>query len=190
MNTQELVKQCIKGKKEAQYQLYQLYAAQMLGVCYRYTQCLEDAEDVLQEGFIKVFRNLAQYKSEGELGAWIRKIMVNTAISYIKKHNRYKKDLQADEIYLHPVSDENPEMKLEIKDLIETIRQLPDPYKVIFNLIAIEGYQYDELCDLLEMNVNTIISQYSRARAQLIQLLKRNDSITGDNYEGTAGKKY
>ena len=77
-----------------------------------------------------------------------------------------------------------------MKDLIETIRQLPDPYKVIFNLIAIEGYQYDELCDLLEMNVNTIRSQYSRARAQLIQLLKRNDSITGDNYEGTAGKKY
>jgi RNA polymerase sigma-70 factor (ECF subfamily) len=73
-----------KNKKEAQHELYQLYAPIMLGVCYRYTKSLEDAEDVLQEGFIKVFTNMHQYKQEGELGAWIRRIMVNCAITYLK----------------------------------------------------------------------------------------------------------
>ncbi|MEL4486271.1 RNA polymerase sigma factor, partial [Shewanella algae] len=77
---------CIKGHKEAQYLLYKQFAAQMLGVCYRYTKSVEDAEDILQEGFIKVFTNLHSYKSEGDLGAWIRRIMVNTAITYINKH--------------------------------------------------------------------------------------------------------
>ena len=81
MDERQLVKDCLKGKPEAQRQLYDLYARNMLGVCYRYTKSLRDAEDVLQEGFVKVFFNLHQYKFQGELGAWIRRIMVTTAIN-------------------------------------------------------------------------------------------------------------
>ena len=182
MNTQDLLKRCVNGKKDAQYLLYRQYAAQMLGVCYRYSKSLEDAEDILQEGFIKVFTKIHQYKNQGELGAWIRKIMVNTAITYINKHNRYKKEMLVDDILLHPVSDDNPEIKLSVQDIVETIRQLPGNYQTIFNLIAIEGYDYKEVCDLLQLNINTIRSQYSRARAMLIQLLKNNEEANIGNY--------
>ena len=85
MDEHQLVKDCLKGKAAAQKDLYNLFAAPMLGICYRYTKSIADAEDVLQEGFVKVFRNLHQYKFEGELGGWIRRIMVNTAINYLKK---------------------------------------------------------------------------------------------------------
>lgn len=85
MNSNKLVRECINGLPAAQRQLYDFFAEVMLGVCYRYTKSITDAEDVLQEGFVKVFRNLGQYKFEGELGAWIRRIMVTTAINYLKK---------------------------------------------------------------------------------------------------------
>lgn len=177
MNNQELLKKCIKGHKEAQYLLYKQFAAQMLGVCYRYTKSVEDAEDILQEGFIKVFTNLHSYKSEGDLGAWIRRIMVNTAITYINKHNRYKKGIQVDDIKLHPISTENPDLNLDMKDIVETIRQLPGNYQTVFNLIAIEGYDYSEVCQILQININTARSQYNRARAMLIELLKKIELI-------------
>jgi len=125
METDKLLTNCLNGKKEAQQELYQQYAAAMLWGCYRYTKSLEDAEDVLREGFIKVFAHLHQFKQEGELGAWIKKMMVNTAITYLKRHSRYRKEMNLDDMSLHPVSDENPEIKIDVKQLVETIRQLP-----------------------------------------------------------------
>ncbi len=178
ISEQELVTNCLKGKKEAQYALYQKYAANMLGVCYRYTKSLDDAEDVLQEGFIKVFTKLKQYKNDGALGAWIRRIMVTTTINYLQKHNRYKKEMQLEEKTLHLVSTENPEININTKDLIEIIRKLPSNYQVIFNLIAIEGYSYNEVCEMLNLNINTARSIYNRARGLLIELLKKDAIIT------------
>ena len=184
--TQQLIKACLKGKRDAQHELYNLYAPSMLGVCYRYTKSLEDAEDVLQDGFIKVFTKLSQYKQEGDLAAWIRRIMVNCAITYLQKHTRYKKDLHLDDVVLHPISDENPEVKIDTKDLIEIIRALPTNYQTIFNLIAIEGLNHIEVSQLLHTNVNTVRSQYSRARIMLINDLKKNDLAIQDKYH--AGK--
>ena len=89
MEDNRLVKDCLKGHAAAQRQLYERFASPMLAVCYRYTKSVSDAEDVLQEGFVKVFKNLHQYKGDGELGAWIRRIMVTTAINYLKKNSRY-----------------------------------------------------------------------------------------------------
>lgn len=89
----KLIKDCLNGKQAAQRALYEEFAGNMLGVCYRYTKSMTDAEDVLQEGFIKVFRYLHQYKKAGELGAWIRRIMVNTAINYLKSNRYYQADL-------------------------------------------------------------------------------------------------
>lgn len=185
METQQLLTQCLKGKKEAQQQLYKQYAAVMLGLCYRYTKSYEDAEDVLQDGFIRVFTNLHQFKQEGELGAWIRRIMVNAALSYLNKHNRYRKEMNIDDITMHPVSDDDPEVKLDAKQLVEMIRQLPTGYQTIFNLVAVEGYDHSEAAVLLNMNVNTVRSQYSRARALLITILKENNDVTESrNYAG------
>lgn len=180
--TAQLIKDCLKNKKEAQHELYQLYASTMLGVCYRYTKSLEDAEDVLQEGFIKVFTNLHQYKQEGELGAWIRRIMVNCAITYLKKHSRYKKDLQLTDVGLHPVTNENPTIALNTKDLANLIRSLPLAYQTIFNLMAVEGYNATEVSEILNININTVRSQYSRARAMLIKAIEQNNQHTNNQH--------
>ncbi|MFL9485142.1 RNA polymerase sigma factor [Chitinophagaceae bacterium LWZ2-11] len=179
----QLIKDCIKGKRQAQQELYLMHAPAMLGVCYRYTKSIEDAEDVLQEGFIKVFTRLHQFKNTGDIGAWIRRIMVNTAISYLQKHARYRKEMNTDEMSVHPVSDDNPEVHIDTKDLAELIQQLPAGYQTIFNLVAVEGFDHTEISELLQMNVNTVRSQYSRARAMLITLLKKSEQVI-KTYEG------
>lgn len=156
----------------AQQTLYTQYAGNMLGLCYRYTKSLHDAEDVLQEGFIKVFKNLQQFKNDGDLGAWIRRIMVNTAITYLNKHNRYKKEMSLDGLILHPISTQEPEVQMNTKDLIESIRKLPANYQVIFNLVAVEGYSQIEIAEMLHTNINTVRSQYSRGRNMLMKMIE------------------
>jgi RNA polymerase sigma-70 factor (ECF subfamily) len=176
MNDQQLVKNCLKGKREAQHQLYQQFAEYMLGVCYRYTKSMSDAEDVLQEGFIKVFNHLDQYKSNGDLGAWIRRIMVNTAINYLKQMSRYRVELTFNEGSLHPVSNENPEVNMSAKELAELIRQLPIGYQTIFNLHAVEGYTHVEIGQMLGIHEGTSRSQYARARGLLGSWIKKKSS--------------
>jgi len=168
MDHQKLVKDCLKGKGQAQRELYELFAQTMLGVCYRYTRSVRDAEDVLQEGFIKVFHHLAQYKQQGELGAWIRRIMVNTALNYLKRNRKYQEEMFFTEEYLHPVTDDDPAIRLQAKELADLIRQLPQGYQVIFNLHAVEGFTHVEIGEMLGISDGTSRSQYSRARNLLI----------------------
>jgi RNA polymerase sigma-70 factor (ECF subfamily) len=182
METLQLVKACIKNDRQAQQNLYSQYASNMLGLCYRYTKSLHDAEDVLQEGFIKVFKNLHHYKSDGELGAWIRRIMVNTALTYLNKHNRYKNEMNLNDVSLHPVANEETELKVNIKDLVEQVRELPANYQTIFNLVAVEGYSQIEIAEMLQTNVNTIRSQYSRGRAMLIKMIEQENIKANSKY--------
>jgi RNA polymerase sigma factor, sigma-70 family len=176
MDHQRLVKECLKGKPQAQRELYEHFSEVMLGVCYRYTRSMRDAEDVLQEGFIKVFRYLSQYKQEGELGAWIRRIMVNTALNYLKRNRKYQEEMFFTQEYLHPVADDNPAVKLQAKELAELIRQLPQGYQVIFNLHAVEGYTHVEIGEMLGISDGTSRSQYSRARNLLITWIEKYSS--------------
>ena len=164
----QLIRDCLKGKPAAQKMLYQEFAPAMLGACYRYTKSLQDAEDVLQEGFVRVFRFLSQYKQEAELGAWIRRIMVNTALNYLKQSKRYQNDLLFDKVDLHVVSHNDPETQLNAKELAELIRQLPTGYQTIFNLYAVEGFSHVEIGQMLGISENTSRSQYMRARHLLI----------------------
>ena len=175
IDQEKLVKDCLKGRRQAQRQLYDNFAHVMLAVCYRYTKSVVDAEDILQEGFVKVFTRLQQYKGDGELGAWIRRIMVNTAINYLKKNSRYQSELSFSDIPMHPVFFENPELRMEAKELADLIRQLPPGFQAIFNLHAVEGYSHVEIGQMLGINEGTSRSQYSRARALLITWIKKND---------------
>ena len=186
MDHSKLVNDCLKKETSAQRELYAQFAGPMLGVCYRYTKSMADAEDVLQDGFIKVFKNLHQYKASGELGAWIRKIMVNTAINYLKNQSRYQYDLSYADKGLHPVSDDNPEIKLNAKELAELIRQLPTGYQTIFNLHAVEGYSHVEIGNILGINEGTSRSQYARARALLISWIEKN---AAENKTGIYARK-
>ena len=181
----KLIKDCLNGKPAAQRALYEQYAPLMLGVCYRYTKSMSDAEDVLQEAFVKVFKHLAQFEGRGELGAWIRRIMVTSAINYLKRHSRYQADLSFNDIGLHPVSSENPVVRTDAKDLADLIRQLPPGYQTIFNLYAVEGYNHIEIGKILGINEGTSRSQYARARALLISWLdKQSDVQKKTSYAG------
>ena len=177
MDHSTLVKDCLKGKPAAQKQLYDGFAPLMLSVCYRYTKSMADAEDVLQEGFVKVFLNLQQYRFQGELGGWIRRIMVTTAINYLKRNSRYQTDLLFPDEHLHAVStDQHPEVKMEAKELADLIRQLPPGYQTIFNLYAVEGFSHVEIGKMLGIRESTSRSQYARARTLLIQWIEQQNN--------------
>ncbi|MDQ6902502.1 MAG: sigma-70 family RNA polymerase sigma factor [Bacteroidota bacterium] len=173
MDYNKLVADSIKKKPGAQRELYDHFAPAMLGVCFRYTKSIADAEDVLQDGFVKVFKYLDSYKFEGELGGWIRKIMVNTALNYLKTNKKYQYDLSFSEMTLHPVSSDNPLVKLQTKELSELIRQLPTGFQTIFNLHAVEGYTHVEIAAMLGISDGTSRSQYARARGLLIEWIEK-----------------
>lgn len=178
MNTHHLIQQCLKQDRQAQHLLYTQYAKTMMGICYRYTKSVEDAEDVLQEGFIKVFNNLEKFRHDGELVFWIKRIMINTAITYLTKHNRYKNDWLKEENVMHIASSDDAEINMQTKELIDCIRGLPSGYQTVFNLVAVEGFSHIEVGELLKINVNTVRSQYKRARAILIKIIEDKNKST------------
>src|SRR6476661_3276341 len=184
MDHYALVKECLKGRPSAQKELYQQFAGPMLNICYRYTKSMADAEDVLQEGFVKVFLNLHQYRFQGELGGWIRRIMVTTAINYLKRNAQYQSDLSYTDMALHPVSTDNPEITVDAKELAELIRQLPPGYQTIFNLHAVEGYTHVDIGKMLGIQEGTSRSQYARARALLVSWLQKRDNSKSSVYAG------
>ena len=176
MNIQELIKESQKGRLVAQKQLYDAFAGQMLGVCYRYTKSMEDAEDVLQEGFLKMFRNLQNYRNEGEFAGWLRRIMVTTAINFMKRNSKYSTELSFNDMSLAPVinttNGETPESSLNAKQLASLIRQLPAGYQAVFNLHAVEGYAHAEIGKIMGITDVTSRTQYYKARNVLMNWLK------------------
>lgn len=185
MDYTQLLKNCLKQKPDAQKMLYEHFAPSMLGVCFRYTKSISDAEEVLQEGFIKVFTRLNQYKGEGELGGWIRTIMVNTALNFLKTNQKYRYELSYDDMPLHVVSTENPAVKLQTKQLAELIRQLPTGFQTIFNLYAVEGYKHAEIASMLGISEGTSRSQYARARMLLIEWIEKFSDKEKKGHYGT-----
>lgn len=181
----KLIKDCIRLNAASQRQLYELFAPMMLGVCYRYTRNLDDAENILQDGFVKVFKNLHQFKGEGNLGGWIRRIMVNTALSYLKTNSRYQHDLLFDEMPMHAVSTYDPVVVLNAKELSDLIRQLPPGFQTIFNLHAVEGYSHVEIGSMLGIRDSTSRSQYARARALLIQWIEKTTQKEKEAHYGS-----
>jgi RNA polymerase sigma-70 factor (ECF subfamily) len=175
MDEKELIKLCRKDDRTAQEGLYRLFAPEMLGVCYRYTKSLDDAEDVLQDGFVKVFTQIGQFRGEGALGGWIRRIMVTTAISYLRRHNRYRNQMDFDSQPLHVAVEEVATNKLQTAELMDMVRKLPVGYQTVFNLVGIEGYDHAEVAAMLGISTQTSRSQYSRARAMLMKWVEEWD---------------
>jgi RNA polymerase sigma-70 factor (ECF subfamily) len=149
----------------------------MLTVCYRYARNREDAEDMLQEGFIKVFTQIRQFQNRGALEGWIRKIMVHTCINSLKKNKKFSESV--DIIYANsiPVREDAIPSILQAKQVIECIRLLPMGYKTVLNLYAIEGYSHKEIGDMLDIEESTSRSQYTRAKAMLEDILIRKRII-------------
>ena len=171
---QDLVRDCLRGDPRAQRALYDTYAEVMLGVCCRYIRTQADAEDVLQEAFVRVFTRLGQYRGSGELGGWIRRIVVHTALNFLKRPSRIHEPLSFTEEGPEPVSDLDPVPDLEAKELAGMIRSLPAGFRTVFNLYAIEGYSHAEIASLMNIREVTSRSQYLRARAALADMIRQH----------------
>jgi RNA polymerase sigma factor (sigma-70 family) len=172
-----LVKECLKGRQDSQKHLYDRFASKMLGICYRYAQSREEAEDFLQESFIMVFRKLSQYKGEGNLGAWIRKIVINTSLNGIKARHRFSDMTNA--ISIETVMDVTVLNMESNKELMELIHTLPTGCKTVFNLYAIEGYSHQEIGSMLGIEASTSRSQFMKARKMLMS--KLNSGVNKEN---------
>jgi len=164
----ELIRGCIRENAACQKALFDRYASRMLGVCYRYARNQADAEDILQDSFIKVFNKIGQFKSEGSFEGWIRKIVVHTAI---KKYSlmRYQKEQSVEEVKESVASLEDPSAysHLTEKDLLRLINSLPDGYRLIFNLYVMEGFRHEEIAVMLGIQPGTSRSQLVKARMML-----------------------
>ncbi|MDP4797933.1 MAG: RNA polymerase sigma factor [Crocinitomicaceae bacterium] len=174
MDDATLIIECVNGNARAQRLLFDKFARKMFSVCLRYAKNEEQAEDVLQDGFIKVFGKLKDFKSEGSLEGWIRRIMVNTALDQIRKNNKQLGDTNIDDVGYKIENNDFIVEKMMAEDLMKMVQAMPDGYKVVFNMFAIEGYSHGEIADTLGISENTSKSQYSRARAYLRERLEKN----------------
>ncbi len=161
-----LIKACKKNRPDAQKELYEHLSGKMFGVCLQYAKDYTEAEDILQDGFIKVFTKISQYNFKGSFEGWVRRIMVNCALERFRKQNLlytvseiqdYDSKLVADDVMA----------ELSSKELLKLIQKLSPQYKTVFNLFAIEGYSHQEISEMLKISVGTSKSNLSRARVIL-----------------------
>lgn len=167
----QLARQCIRGNAEAQRTLYEMFKVPMFRLCLRYAHNRQTAEDMLQDGFIVAFRDLKQYKGKGALGGWIRKVMVNVALQHIRKHSKLFAVEELDSAYHLASKNESIYDQLGVKELTLLIQQLPDGYRMVFNLYVVEGYPHKEIATLLGISESTSKSQLFKAKAQLRKLI-------------------
>ena len=175
----ELIKGCIREDGSCQRALFNRYASALLGVCQRYARNKEDAEDILQDSFIKIFSKITQFKNEGSFEGWLRRVVVNTAL---KKYSisRYTKEITVNEVFenVNNIPLEAPAYNhLTEKDLLVLINNLPDGYRLVFNLYVIEGYQHDEIAKMLGIQASTSRSQLVKARQLLQRELTHSQKI-------------
>ncbi len=176
---ENIIRGCRKGKAKAQKELYDLYASAMLGICLRYVKNKAEAEDVLQDGFVKVFKSIGSYSGDGSLSGWIYRIMVNTALNYLRSKKKiqfveYNGNIQdsGEDVYAEPV--------FSRQQFMDAIQSLPDGYRTVFNLYVLEGYKHREIAEILDVSVNTSKTQLAKAREMLRKKLtaiqrKEND---------------
>ena len=173
---QALIKDCIKQKPRAQRELYNLFAPKMMAVCYRYAKDEANAEDILQEGFIKVFQKIGKYDDRGSFEGWIRRIMVNTAIDHIRKQKKQNMEVEINEVISEDLSEDALD-RLEVEYLYEMIQQMPNGYRLVFNLYAIEGYSHKEIGKKLNITESTSRSQLAKARKALQSMVRQMQKV-------------
>jgi RNA polymerase sigma-70 factor (ECF subfamily) len=177
MTEEQILVGCIRNNATAQEELYHRFSPRMLGVCYRFAKNREDAEDMLQEGFIKVFTQLHQYRNEGALEGWIRRIVVHTCINVLKKNKKFADSVDIMHANGIRIKEDMIPSIMQAKQVVECIRLLPLGYRTVLNLYAIEGFSHKEIGDLLEIGESTSRSQYTRAKAMLEDILTRKNII-------------
>lgn len=188
MSDQQIIEGCAKHERKAQQLLYDKYSRFLLGVCLRYASDKAEAEDILQDSFLKIFFNIKDYSGTGSFIGWLRKVAVNTAITHYHKNLKFRYHIEIEEF----VSVETGTISFEedfysSDELFRVLNELPAGYRMVFNLYAVDGYKHKEIAEMLGIDTNTSKSQYSRARAVLRSKLENLRSIK-PNY--TTGREY
>jgi RNA polymerase sigma-70 factor (ECF subfamily) len=171
----DVIELCKQGDTRAQYKLYSLYCKAMYNICYRMTNHQEEAEDVLQEAFTYAFKRLDSFRFESSFGAWLKRIVVNTCINYLKKK---KLDLvYTEDDYKYDVAPEEEEVdygtiKMEVNRVMDALNQLSDGYRIIFSLYLLEGYDHREIAEIMNISESTSKSQFLRAKKKIKEILE------------------
>jgi len=183
LDEKQIIDGCCRKDKKAQKALFDRFANILLGICIRYTGRRDEAEDILQDGFVKIYGNIRHYAGTGSFINWMKKIMINTAITHYHRNlkHHYQQDIEdIRETDIEGYEYEGAEFTRE--ELFNVISALPEGYRMVFNLYALEGYKHKEIADLLEIDINTSKSQYSRARSLIrkkLEILKKERKSAG-----------
>ncbi len=183
MSYEVLISGCMQNDPAAQRELYNRFSPKMLSVCYRYAQSREDAEDMLQEGFIKIFTQIHTFENKGMFEGWVRRIIVHTCINFLKKYKKLTDNVDIAYASTLHVKEETLPSIMQAKQVIDCIRLLPIGYRTVLNLYAIEGYSHKEIAVMLDIEESTSRSQYTRSRNMLETILIKKRIIEKTNDE-------
>jgi RNA polymerase sigma factor (sigma-70 family) len=172
----QLISALRNADPKAQRKLYEKYSSKMMGICYRYLNDDVIAEDIMIEGFMKIFNNMSQFNETGSLEGWMRRIMVNESLGYLRKHKKSFLEGFSEDVLNYSDGFFTDE-QLNAQELMEMIQKLPMGYKTVFNLYAIEGYAHSEIAEMLHISESTSKSQLHRARIFLQKMLQQEDRI-------------
>lgn len=163
----QLISTCIAGDRLAQHKFYNKYSPLLFGISMRYAKNNTDAEDILQEGFIKIFKYLKDFRSEGSIEGWMRRIIVTTSYNFYKRKNLISNDIEPEQVAIPIPGDHEIVSNMSHDELLKIIQGLPHGYRTVFNLNTFEGYSHKEIGDKMNISVNTSKSQLSRAKSSL-----------------------
>ena len=173
LSEEQIIKRCIQKDRKAQKILYERYSGILLGVGMRYAKDVPEAEDILQEAMLKIYTHIAEYSRRGSFTGWMKAVVVNTAITHFHRQKKHSWHLDIDEVNETEV--EGAELEscaFTREELLGVIRSLPEGYRLVFNLYAVEGYKHREIAGMLGIDENTSKSQYSRARRWIRERLE------------------
>lgn len=176
-NESDLIKGCLDGDRRMQEHLYQRFAGKMYAVCLRYAGKAEDAQDILQDGFVKIFKNLHMYRGDGSFEGWIRRIFVNTAIEHYRRQVNIYSVTESHENLLE-ANELSAIDNLSMKDLMKMIQELSPGYRTVFNLYVVEGYSHREIAEMTGISEGTSKSQLARAKGVLQQIIKKKRTVS------------
>lgn len=185
MSDRQIIEGCARHERRAQRELYRRYSRSLLGICIRYAGDRAEAEDILQESFLKIFFRISDFSGTGSFEGWMKKVVVNTAITHYHMNLKHRYHVDIDEYISVETGDSGFEEDFfTAEELLMVLEELPRGYRLVFNLYAVEGYKHREIADMLGIDQNTSKSQYSRAkaviRARLTQLRKIKDNYPAD----------
>ncbi len=172
MTKEELIHGCKKGKRKAQQALYEEFAPNVMGVCLRYAPTRTEADDIFQEVFVKIYKNIGKIREADALPGWIRRLAANTAIDYYHKSKKHLHHLDTQELQKEDTQYDDAITQLSTQELLGHVRQLPDGYRLVFNMYVIEGYSHREIAEQLQISEGTSKSQLARGKAWLRTRIK------------------